>query len=268
MDKLAFGFVIFLVVVAPLVSAQESTPTVRFAARPYARLQLVNGYPQILEELKLTAAQKAKLRALQDTMRREAQQDRREAEALAEQEKDVEKRAKILEDARYARIAGVTEYEPALSSILDRQQRARLDEIRLQACGCAAFLMPEIQERLNLDPSQIARLETVHEEYTTGQGQLAAAGETPKAQAIRREAAKRKEPGEKGVQLRPEEKKAFQVEKERGRTEFTRLRNSADSKTARILTKRQRTLYQKMLGKPFIVGGVLVQKPSAPASSQ
>src|SRR4051794_23879569 len=103
MHTLAFGFAIFLVVGAPSVSAQESAPTVRFAARPHPRLQLVNRYPQILEELKLTAAQKAKLRALQDTMRRQAEADQQETQKLAEQEKDVERRQSILQDGRYAR---------------------------------------------------------------------------------------------------------------------------------------------------------------------
>ena len=139
--------------------------------------------PAIQEELKLTQAQKDRLKKTASQVERmllarnrertqilnelRAQGDRAAFEAKTEEFRNF-----AMRDFRML----ARESDGPLLEVLNRRQRIRLEQIQLQADGFMAFRRPEIQERLNLLPDQI---ESIDEIINNSRQALKKAGEIP-----------------------------------------------------------------------------------------
>jgi hypothetical protein len=155
----------------------------------------------------------------------------------------------------------LSEAETARLRVLDRRQRARLQQIQLQAEGPLAFTRPEVVEKLNLDPEQLALL---HLAVSQGQVKIANAalvrvddvGGGPAADVEKRSA--------------EQVEKRYAKSKKRSLDAVVSAREEVMRSIARILRKSQRDTYRKLIGEPFELSKIRnapVAPPSAGSSS-
>jgi hypothetical protein len=217
--------------------------------------------PAVQEELHLTSSQKARIKELLDTRTRSIDQQNELLQSSkardnsgginADPEKVAEKIAKA--EASFFSVMSVT--GPALLKTLERGQRGRLDEIRLQAEGPFAFTRPEIVERLNIDPE---RAEAIKAIIADGREEQIRVSALPTA--MERAYFSRSDP----AHLTQPSTKAFQSELEKARQAALKVRGKTMQMIGRLLTKNQRAKYQKILGEPFD----LAKLRTAPAATQ
>jgi hypothetical protein len=153
------------------------------------------------------------------------------------------------------------ENEAALKKILEPRQRTRLDQIVLQIKGPLAVAEPEIAARLNIGPDQAAQIQAILDEYQQAQAQ---------AWTVRREridAASLPPANRSGVSPKGKtpagadgraadgdaQEKRVQAEIKAMEDESQQLYREALRQVARVLTRRQKTIFDKMLGPPFDV---------------
>jgi Spy/CpxP family protein refolding chaperone len=226
----------------PLPQPNHLGPGLLFAR--YATGSLLQN-PEIQEELKLTPDQKDRLKAVEGDIQRlaerhtlevqEARQRLRDSGAGPQEVSALAARAN--ESAQPLR----EEREARLMKVLSRDQRERLEQIRLQAEGPMAFTRPEVQERLNMDPDQVA---------------LIAANVTEGRTTLSREAAL---PPEVRPPLTPSaeerqrvlDSRAYKAAVEKSRATALQVRTKTMQAIAKVLTKKQRATYQSLLGEPF-----------------
>lgn len=190
--------------------------------------------PAVQTELKLNDAQKAKIERL--------------AKSAAQQSQGLAAGAE-------ANVGGDPrgETERALTRILDRRQVARLRQIALQAEGPLAITRPEVLEKLNLDPEQMATIQTLMTQWQQSQNQVLAMTRANGALAA--------EPN-------PDEYAKL-------RLVSSRLRKRAAEQINQILDRRQKATLDRILGPAFDLGKLNGQpansadpsKPSATADS-
>ena len=132
--------------------------------------------------------------------------------------------------------------EPA-SKVLKPAQRARLDQIELQAEGPSAFARPDVIRSLKLD------------DQSSRSRASSTASATPGASSARPEG------GRRGPQGRGRPDPDPAVEKTRKDQEKARMRTVADqmgqgvmARIAAVLTRAQRDAFRKLLGEPFDFG--------------
>ena len=175
------------------------------------------------------------------------------------------------------------EGESGLAKILDKKQRARLTQIALQMEGVSALARPEVAEAIYLMPEQVEQIQEILAESRTspadrpfppnqgdrhgprarraedaGGPPVDEARNTAKRDPSRTAATTKDRPADP-VRDDPETKaKRRQADRERMRTEFTKFRDGSDqiqnetaTKLLRILTRRQRERFVKLLGEPF-----------------
>jgi hypothetical protein len=260
----------FFLVLPSASSAQGPQPSAppSFDIRPHPKYQLLFRYPAVQEELELSPDQKAKLKAIQDELDREAKARREMAQKRADQEETVEAKQALFQELRVASVLRPVEAEPAMLKVLDRGQRARLDQIQLQSWGAWAFLVPEVRNRLNMAPDQIERIRAIveqgksfipviHQKTQDAVTKVISEGKTADPAAA-----------EGNRKVSSKDQKAFASARATGREEMVQAHLSINRMVASVLTKKQRENYRKMLGKPFIVNGQLVPKPSGPAAKE
>jgi hypothetical protein len=195
--------------------------------------------PDVLEVLKVTAAQKARWAKLNeehersgDRLMEEINRNRREL--------DRQSFAAYMESIRPIQQALVDEADAIVVKVLDRAQRIRLNQIQLQAEGPIAFTRPEIQELLNLTPQQVELIGAFVEQ---GREEMRSASALPAGVM----------PSRVSRDLRRTllESKAFQSELGKTRDAVVQARKSTMQQIAKVLTKGQRANYEKMVGEPF-----------------
>jgi hypothetical protein len=125
--------------------------------------------------------------------------------------------------------------------VLDKRQRARLNQIALQSEGPAAFTRPDVQRTLRLDQTQIDDIATVLTDVTEATRQLR---ESQKA-AFARQGADAA-PGDPA-----QEKVRKEQDKEKRRSAAAGLRKGVMEQINGILTRPQKETFAKMLGAPF-----------------
>jgi beta-lactamase regulating signal transducer with metallopeptidase domain len=142
--------------------------------------------------------------------------------------------------------------EGAILEVMDRRQKARMAQIKLQVEGPLAFLKPEVQSKLNLDSFQI---EAIGELVTQGREEIRKAGlvrlSPSEAEAAKTTGLKSNAPG-----LR--EKMA------ESRRSALRAGRATMQGIAKILSKRQLATYRAMLGEAYDVtnmGGLPITNP-------
>jgi hypothetical protein len=152
---------------------------------------------------------------------------------------------------------------------MDRRQKARMSQIKLQVDGPLAFFQPEVQSKLNLDPFQI---EAIGELVTQGREETRKAGfvmvSASEAEAAKTTGLKSDAPG-------------LQERMAESRRSALKAGQATMQGIGKILSKRQLATYRAMLGEAYDVtniGGLpftnpkgeidpaLQRKPAAPAA--
>jgi hypothetical protein len=142
--------------------------------------------------------------------------------------------------------------EGAILQIMDRRQKARMSQIKLQTEGPLAFFQPEVQSKLNLDPFQI---EAIGELVTQGREETRKAG-LVMVSASEAEAAKT-------TGLNPDANRLQERMAESRRSALKAGRATMQG-IGKLLSKRQRATYQAMLGEAYDVtniGGLPITNP-------
>ena len=145
-----------------------------------------------------------------------------------------------LKEAREAQFAElVTVADESLKKLLDAKQRARLSEIALQMEGPRAFVGLELFRALNLSDEQV-------EEFRNILGGLQE--QVDQAKAIQKEAG---DLGNLALEKVSKEQQKVQL-----RTMALKGGKKAMAEIGKLLSKRQRDKYVKMLGEPFALAGL------------
>jgi hypothetical protein len=214
-------------------------------------------FPAIQEELKLTTAQAAQIKAVK------AEFDRRRQE-FAQGLTKLQGRlapAALTEWITSVRI----EQEAAIARILHPRQRTRLEQIALQIEGPVCVARPEIAERINLGPEQLEMIQAIVAQMRGAQEQQWAA----RLRAIRAAgpaAAARPKTGESRNQIatQPAPDPAELAQQEQVQIEDEGVRQ-----IAQVLTRGQRGALNRLMGKPFDLTRLrpgLAQPPRVPAT--
>ena len=195
--------------------------------------------PAVQKELKLTETQKAEVARLGDETKAAKKevdsaskgQDKAKGEPIPKGQPDPAR------DAAFADLE--SRAEASLRKLLDAGQRARLSEIALQAEGPRAFLKPELIRALDLIDDQVEQI----------QGILGAVQEQQEqAKAIQKRSA---ELGTIAL-----EKVAKEQQKAQFRGIALKVGKKAMSEIGKVLSKKQKDKYTKMLGEPFDLAGL------------
>jgi hypothetical protein len=149
--------------------------------------------------------------------------------------------------ALMARIAAIrTEHEAALARALSPRQRTRLEQVALQIEGPLAVSRPEIADRINLSPEQLELVQEVVAQMKTAQDRQWADridnAEAPSRVPSRTDA--RGAASKSADTARPDP--IDLAHEEQISTQDTAVRE-----VAKILTRRQRAAFNRLLGKPF-----------------
>jgi Spy/CpxP family protein refolding chaperone len=243
--------------------------------------------PAVQKDIKLSPAQLKQLKALQEKATQAYKENNEKSQALLAQlneNSDPEEVQALRQQSRLSMREISAQVDQANLALLDRNQRERLNQLRLQLEGPLAFIDPPLQERLNLSPEQ---LDQIGEVIVQGREQLSqirergqqtlSRGFLPKSEDIpagSKEAKPARKPSLKNedVPPRPEEVKTPKAQDGRTvrmidpskidglRSSLNDLSKQADQnrgamilRIEKILTKRQRATYQKLLGAPFDV---------------
>ena len=151
-------------------------------------------------------------------------------------------------EALAAMIASVrTENEQAIAKVLEPRQRKRLEQIALQIEGPFALAKPEIAARVNLWPEQLEEIQGILGQMKDSQSQLwqdqlgrlraADPGGVPKAA------------GKKEDKSQREQRETAQLDQMSKDSDTVRA--GVIRQIGRVLTRRQRAAFEKMLGEPF-----------------
>jgi hypothetical protein len=167
-------------------------------------------------------------------------------------------RAALDQELMNAREAVRANYETALLKALEPRQRTRLEQVQLQAEGPFAFARPDFEVRLNLSPDQV---EAVGAIIAKGRVQMFQSSAVPL-------------PVRPGVRAtppqdnrKPTDSPDFEARVEEARQATLKIRASTMLSITNLLTRAQRANYTKMLGQPFDLANLRVNRSAAPAKT-
>jgi len=175
--------------------------------------------PKVQDELKLDGDQKTEIKEAFDGFYKAQRDELAKLRGLQPDE-----RRKKLQELQKARQTRATEMEKSLRAILKPEQLARLEQIALQQRGLNALLLPEVVKKLKLTDEQQNKIKEVQKAALDKQRKLTA--------DVRNGAVDRTKRVEK----------LQEIHKER------------ETKTLDVLTKEQRSEFEKMQGKKFDLG--------------
>ena len=157
-------------------AAQEQAPGVSLAKTGFLGFGVEPGFifkgvlldrPSVLKELKVTEAQKVRLKQAILESDRLAERSGRESRAIqAELRASGDRQALAEFEQRHmmqVTYALTLESDRPVLAVLDSHQRSRLEELQLQAEGPAAFMRPGIQDRLRMSPEQADAIKVIYE---------------------------------------------------------------------------------------------------------
>jgi hypothetical protein len=257
------------------VQVKVGGPAIGTGSGPVSLITLVTQAP-VQKELKLTDAQSQKIGKIDEQLKEKAEQTRnlmapKPDQGGGPQFFNPEMARAGMEEMKQAIQALHSEADVVVLRELQRKQRTRLEQIKLQADGPLAFERPEVLEQLNLQAPQIELIAAI---LADGRGQMEQSagpmmrvagpgggpgfGPGPGAGDGKRAAAGA---GSEGAPSAPQDlKKKFsskefqdqlkaQFEKRRKETQSVRERMM--QAIGQVLTRGQRASYRKLLGEPF-----------------
>ena len=202
--------------------------------------------PSVQKELELTAKQKSEIARIGDETK--VAKKTIDAESKGQQKAKGEAIPKGLPDpAAEARDVALAELEgqaeSSLKKLLDPKQRARLAEIALQVEGPRAFLKPELIGGLDLNDDQVEQIQGILGVVREQQDQ---------AKAIQKRAA---DLGTFALEKVTKEQQKAQL-----RAFVLKVGKKGMAEIGKVLSKKQRDKYTKMLGEPFDLSGATDEK--------
>jgi len=230
-----------------------------FVSTSYAQLLRT---PSVQEELKLSSNQRKRLvEVVNKAAATDAEAMKRGTEALKTlgPEPNQEEVDALRLNFREESARRVDDLHAAQLAVLDRAQRTRLEQIRLQASGPLEFKIPDFQRRMNLSADQIDLIDSSLAEGIVEERRRNASWNEEFGKLLASGSAK-----SNMRDISPDQVEKVKAIHERLGKELTQLRQSIDQSIFKILTKRQRANYQKMLGEPFDLNKeTKVQAPAA-----
>lgn len=211
-------------------------------------------YPAVRKELALTPKQDARCNEYQQDFDR---QNTRIIDQFRElgMQANPEQRPILLQKRAEALGALNARVNKGLLDLLDARQRTRLDQIGIQREEFTAFLRPAFQERLNMSPGQIELVQGIVAE---GQREVKMALDASQAAYI--EATRNR-----AVEVAPKDAPALKSLGEKSKKAAYQARESAETKTLKLLSKKQRQVYDSLKGKPFDFESIRQTPPGAEA---
>jgi hypothetical protein len=236
---------------------QPTSPSGDRKPRGAVTAVLLIGLPALQTELKLSDAQKKTIREMNagfDERRREA------TNRLMNLPRGLDQEALLAMIADLRR-----ESEEALARVLDKPQLERLAQVALQLEGPMAVTRPEIAVRLNLADTQLLQIQTLKEQYDALREQLYAAEEAAsklRAATLRQAAvagSSAARPGPRGETTATKavtgsgapKAKLEESDGDRLNRQLGELRARFVRELDKVLTRRQKTVFNQMLGPPF-----------------
>lgn len=128
-----------------------------------SNLMLV-GIPQVQEELQCTEDQKAQIKELLGEFQKQMRTAFSAKSFEQIQEMTPDERNKFFAEVRTKSEQATKQADEKLDRILDPAQLERLEELRLQREGVAAFNRPEVAKRLGLSEDQQRKIKEIQEE--------------------------------------------------------------------------------------------------------
>lgn len=151
---------LFVATVVLMVEAQQPRPGQFAGGGGIGNMVLNNKVLQ--EELKVTDAQKEKLKVLAD---KQAENFTRMFSAFKDAAGDKDKIKEIVENNKKAGEKLQEEIKKGIDETLTADQKKRLKQIERQVAGPGAFLAEDNAKELNLTDSQKGKIKTVMDEY-------------------------------------------------------------------------------------------------------
>jgi len=204
--------------------------------------------PAVQEELQLTKEQKSRLQQVTAVWNQQRQ------ERLETIRDGLSGGGADPETTRTQILAIREEGETAVTKILTRSQRIRLEQIALQQEGQWALTRPEIAQRLNMSPEQQGLIQEIMVQMRQGmlqqaQGDLSRLlGESSGNGRVDREAT---QADTLTPQLKSQMVDMPKKAEDRIRLQVAQGRQQASREIGKILTRKQRERFNRMLGKPF-----------------
>jgi hypothetical protein len=204
-------------------------------------------FESVRDEVGLTVDQREALKKVEASSARNHEhlmkQVDEEVELLKSRQASFQERLNLADRVDGQRRGMIADLEAAKVRVLSPAQRARLEQIRLQAEGPAAFNRPEIQDRLNMSPEQAEEIKAI---VSQGREQAVRVSALPPDLAEAR----------LGIQTAREREQLAQSKNFASGVEGARnlalgVREATMREIERSLTKRQRERYRRMLGEPF-----------------
>lgn len=161
------------------------------------------------------------------------------------------------EEMQAAREQMNAETDAVYAKILSKAQRERLNQIDLRRQGPTAVFRPDVAQKLNIGEDQMAQLQLVQQESRAARGQLFQGmrnmGNVVNFQEFRKPDGSFDRDAMKAKMEQPEVK----AQMEKMRTEMEKksqaLQDQTEAAIAKVLTKKQKATFNKMLGKEFDV---------------
>lgn len=197
-------------------------------------------YPAVRRELALTPKQEARWNEYQHEFDR---QDTRIIDQFRElrMQASPEQRPILRQQRLEALDALNAKVNKGLLELLDARQRTRLDQIGIQREGTTAFLRPEFQERLNMSPGQIELVQEIVAEGQQGVRMALHASQAASKQATRNDT----------VEIDPKDAPALKSLRQKSMKAAYQALESAEAKILKLLSKKQRQVYESLKGEPF-----------------
>jgi hypothetical protein len=253
------------------VQVKVGGPAIGTGSGPVSLIMLVT-QASVQKELKLTDAQKPKIAKIDEQLKKKAEESR---ELMAPKQEpgggppfaNPEMARAEMEAMKQAVQALHAQADAAVLRELQRKQRTRLEQIKLQADGPLAFERPEVLDQLNLGADQIEMIQAI---LADGRGQMEQSGGvmmrvagampgTGFGPGAGDGAGAGAGPG--GAPPSPQDlKKKFSSKEfqdqlkaqfEKRRKETKGMRDRMMRAIGEVLTRGQRANYRKMLGEPF-----------------
>jgi Spy/CpxP family protein refolding chaperone len=200
---------------------------------------------QVQKELKLTEEQKGKIARIGEQTKEFKKQvesahgkgqEKGKPKAVDPAAKEAERLARDAMNADLAVVERQTDRQ--INAVLDTQQRARLTQIVLRVKGPSAFLTPELIDALNLGPDQVEMIREILDGMKVAQEQY-------------KESQKRAFELVKGSGDFDLEKIRKEQQKGQTRAYAYKLSKQVMPQIGRVLTRRQREKYNRMIGESF-----------------
>jgi hypothetical protein len=218
--------------------------------------------PSVMKELKLSEAQLDGLKRAKAEASRISERVSRENRMLRDRltaQGDREALAEFGRAQRNRLYALTREHDQPLLKVLDDAQRARLEQIQLRADGPMAFVRPAIQERLRMSPEQVELITAICQR-----------GNESAIESARLPVVSKLNPVGLSFQKRTEllKSKAFEAQVEGVREQVASTHDSTMREIGGHLTKRQRAMFDKMLGERFDSPKMMEKRDSGSAAAQ